>query len=65
VFCEVKARTSARWGGAAAAVTRAKQAQVRTLATSWLIAAGSPAVDVRFDVIAIDGLTLAHHEAAF
>ena len=54
VFCEVKARRSAQFGGAAAAVTAAKQQQIRRLADSWLRAAGSPAVDVRFDVIAID-----------
>jgi Holliday junction resolvase-like predicted endonuclease len=48
-----------------AAVTPAKQDQVRRLAESWLSAAGSPAVDVRFDVIAIDGVELTHYEAAF
>ena len=65
VFCEVKARRSGDFGGAAAAVTPAKQAQVRTLAESWLRAAGSPAVEVRFDVIAIDGVQLTHYEGAF
>jgi putative endonuclease len=65
VFCEVKARRSAAYGGGAAAVTPAKQAQVRTLAESWLRAAGSPETDVRFDVIAIDGVRLTHYEAAF
>jgi putative endonuclease len=65
VFCEVKARRSAAYGGGAAAVAPAKQAQVRTLAASWLRAAGSPETDVRFDVIAIDGVRLTHYEAAF
>jgi putative endonuclease len=65
VFCEVKARRSNRFGGAVYAVTPAKQAQVRRLAESWLRAAGSPEVDVRFDVIAIDGVELTHYEAAF
>ena len=65
VFCEVKARRTADFGGAAAAVTLGKQQQVRRLAASWLRAAGSPHVDVRFDVIAIDGVRLTHHEAAF
>jgi putative endonuclease len=65
VFCEVKARRSAAYGGGAAAVTPAKQTQVRTLAESWLRAAGSPEIDVRFDVIAIDGVRLTHYEAAF
>jgi putative endonuclease len=65
VFCEVKARRSDTHGGAAAAVTTAKQARVRTLAASWLRSVGSPDVDVRFDVIAIDGVRLTHYEAAF
>ena len=65
MFCEVKARRSSAYGGAAAAVTPAKQAQVRTLAASWLRSAGSPEIDVRFDVIAIDGVRLTHYEAAF
>jgi Holliday junction resolvase-like predicted endonuclease len=46
-------------------VTSTKQAQVRRLAESWLRAAGSPAIDVRFDVVAIDGVDLTHYEAAF
>ena len=65
VFCEVKTRRSAAHGGAVAAVTAAKQAQVRTLAESWLRAAGSPIADVRFDVVAIDGVRLTHYESAF
>ncbi len=65
VFCEVKARRSSRYGGAATAVTATKQAQVRSLAESWLRVAGSPEVDVRFDVVAIDGVELTHYEAAF
>jgi putative endonuclease len=65
VFCEVKARRSADFGGAAAAVTVSKQAQVRRLAESWLRVHGSPVVDVRFDVVAIDGVRLEHYEAAF
>jgi len=65
VFCEVKARRSAAFGGAVAAVTPTKQAQVRRLAESWLRHAASPDCDVRFDVIAIDGVRLTHYEAAF
>lgn len=65
VFCEVKARRAGSPGGAVSAVTPAKQAQVRILAESWLRAAGSPPVDVRFDVVAIDGVRLTHYEAAF
>ena len=66
VVCEVKARRDAsRFGGAVAAVTPAKQAQVRTLAESWLRQRRPGEVDVRFDVIAIDGVRLTHYEAAF
>jgi putative endonuclease len=65
VFCEVKARRSGDFGGAAAAVTPAKQAQVRRLAASWLRQAGSPEIGVRFDVVAIDGVRLTHYESAF
>ena len=66
VFCEVKARRDAsRFGGAVAAVTSAKQVQVRTLAASWLRHHEMAAADVRFDVIAIDGIRLTHYEAAF
>jgi putative endonuclease len=70
VFCEVKARRGAGFGGAAAAVDDAKRAQVRMLAESWIRRAGLDFDDVRFDdvrfdVIAIDGVRLTHHEAAF
>ena len=65
VFCEVKARRSAGYGGAAYAVDGAKQERVRSLAAAWLAARDLGEVDVRFDVIAIDGVTLTHHESAF
>lgn len=66
VVCEVKARRDAgRFGGAVAAVGPAKQAQVRVLAESWLRHRAPGDVDVRFDVIAIDGVRLTHYEAAF
>lgn len=66
VFCEVKARRDAgRFGGAIAAVGAAKQAQVRSLAASWLHHHRPGDVDIRFDVIAIDGVRLTHYEGAF
>ncbi len=65
VFCEVKARRSSGYGGAAAAVGTAKQQQVRRLAESWLRHHGRPAIDVRFDVITLEGTTLRHYTAAF
>lgn len=66
VFCEVKARRDAsRFGGAVAAVRTVKQGQVRRLAASWLRQRRPGGVDVRFDVIAIDGVRVTHYEAAF
>lgn len=65
VVCEVKARRAGSPGGAVAAVTPAKQEQVRTLTELWLVDHGSPDVGVRFDVIAVDGVRLTHYEAAF
>lgn len=69
VFCEVKARRDAeRFGGAVAAVTPAKQAQVRRLAERWIHHHGGsvPGFEgVRFDVVAIDGRHLTHYESAF
>ena len=66
-MCEVKARRSADHGGAAAAVTPAKQAQVRRLAESWLRQAehDGPGIEMRFDVIAIEGVRLTHDPEAF
>ena len=58
VFCEVKARRTADYGPAAAAVTEAKQRRIRTLAVEWLRAHGIHAPTVRFDVVTITGTTL-------
>lgn len=65
VFCEVKARRTAGFGGAAHAVGDDKQSRIRALAEAWLVAAAPGAVDVRFDVIAIEGVTLTHYVSAF
>jgi putative endonuclease len=65
VFCEVKARRSAGYGGAAHAVDETKQARIRALADAWLVANQRRDVDVRFDVIAIDGVILTHFPSAF
>jgi putative endonuclease len=65
VFCEVKARRRAGFGGAAAAVDERKQAQLRLLAESWLRVADTNADSVRFDVVAIDGVRLQHLRGAF
>ncbi len=55
VVCEVKTRRdAARFGGAVAAVSPRKQAQVRALTAAFLRAAQRPYRHVRLDVIAID-----------
>ena len=58
VFCEVKARTSSRFGTPFEAVTPRKQQRIRRLAVSWLEA--HPSADhrrrgVRFDVAGVTG----------
>jgi putative endonuclease len=64
VFCEVKARR--RVGRAVWAVDEVKQGRLRALAAAWLRAHElGGAVDVRFDVIAIEGVRLDHYESAF
>jgi putative endonuclease len=67
VFVEVRCRSSAAYGGAAASVTGAKQARIRRAAQAFLLAhfgaARWPAV--RFDVVAIEAGTLDWIRAAF
>ena len=65
VFCEVKARRSNGFGGAAAAVGEAKQQRIRELAASWLRGRAGDGRPVRFDVITIEGVALTHFESAF
>ena len=58
VICEVKARRSTAFGPAAGAVGPVKQQRLRRLAAAWLAASGVRGVEVRFDVVAINGRTL-------
>jgi putative endonuclease len=58
VFSEVKARRTADFGPAAAAVTASKQRRIRQLAVEWLRANDVHARSVRFDVVAITGTDL-------
>ena len=55
VICEVKTRRSLDYGHPAEAVTAAKQARIRRLATRWLAETGSrsSAATIRFDVAAV------------
>ena len=58
VFSEVKARRTADFGPASAAVTIAKQRRIRQLAVEWLRAHDVHAHSIRFDVVAITGTDL-------
>jgi putative endonuclease len=58
VFSEVKARRTADFGPASAAVTVAKQRRIRQLAVEWLRANDVQAHSIRFDVVAITGTDL-------
>ena len=55
VFSEVKARRTADFGPASAAVTVAKQRRIRQLAVEWLRDHDVHASSIRFDVVAITG----------
>jgi putative endonuclease len=69
VFCEVKARTSERYGHPMEAVTAVKQARIRRLAGRWLRqrarSLGSRPASVRFDVASLLDGQLEVLEAAF
>jgi putative endonuclease len=67
VFCEVKARTSAAFGGPAEAVTRTKQERLRRLAMRWLDEAGRGIRrrELRFDVATVVAGRVEVFEAAF
>jgi putative endonuclease len=69
VFCEVKTRSSDRFGVPAEAVTAAKQRRLRALAARFLAehpaVAGSVVGSIRFDVVAVTGPTVDVIEAAF
>lgn len=54
VFCEVKSRSSEAFGVPAEAVTRTKQARLRTLAALWLADTGlGRGKELRFDVASV------------
>ena len=55
VFCEVKTRSSDRFGTGAESVTVAKQRQVRKVALLWLGQCGSRFDNIRFDVASVNG----------
>jgi putative endonuclease len=53
VFCEVKTRSSDRFGSPAEAVTATKQRRLRTLAAKWLAEHPERHGEVRFDVASV------------
>jgi putative endonuclease len=69
VFCEVKTRTTDRFGSGAEAVPAAKQRRIRSLAGRWLSeltpASGRARVEVRFDVVSITAGEVDVIEGAF
>jgi putative endonuclease len=65
VVCEVKSRTSTRYGSPLEAVGRAKRARLRRLAVQWLNAHGIRFDEVRIDVVGLlyegtGGFTIEH-----
>ncbi len=65
VICEVKTRSTDAFGVPAEAVTHAKRAKLRVLASRWLDQASFRPKEIRFDVAAILAGELEIIEAAF
>jgi putative endonuclease len=53
VFCEVKARTGAAFGGGYEAVTWSKRRRLRRLAEAFLVSGSFPHTQIRFDVASV------------
>ncbi len=69
VFCEVKTRSTDRFGTGAESVLPAKQRRIRRLAARWLSeltpAVGRARVELRFDVVSITAGQVEVIEEAF
>lgn len=55
VFCEVKARTTDKYGEPEYAITPSKQKRIRRVALAYLVEKEIKNQDCRFDVVAIKG----------
>jgi putative endonuclease len=70
VVCEVKTRSSTRFGAPAEAVDRRKAARIRLITQAWLAAHQVRWCEIRFDVLAVVAapgapVAVQHYEAAF
>ena len=65
VFCEVKTRSSDRFGAPVEAVNRAKQDRLRRLAARWIDEAPMRPREIRFDVASVMGDRIEVLEGAF
>ena len=65
VFCEVKTRSSDRFGAPVEAVNRAKQDRLRRLAARWIDEAPVRPREIRFDVASVMGDRIEVLEGAF
>lgn len=70
VVCEVKTRSSTRYGLPAEAVDHRKARRIRLITNAWLAAHGVPWVEIRFDVLAVlaepgQPVAVQHYRAAF
>ena len=69
VFCEVKTRSSVRFGDPAEAVGPEKATRIRRLALRWLAANGVSGRELRFDVVTVlrapEGVRVRHLRGAF
>ena len=65
VFCEVKTRTSDRFGAPVEAVNRVKQDRLRRVAARWIDEAPVRPREIRFDVASVMGDRIEVLEGAF